>query len=133
MLVFSICADGTFKEVGTESFRVQLSFKLRDGCEEGVLLNEDSCFNVPSISPSEQIYLQLREPGLRIYPSSPFLLAWHLRLCSAVIVDLYFDSMDLRILLICVFLFVCTCMQLIVCFSLPVCVCALLTEAIDLL
>lgn len=57
----------------------------------------------------------------------PVLLAWHLCLCSAVIVDLYFDSMHLRILLMCVFLFVYTCTPLVVCvrafFSACVCVC----------
>lgn len=46
------------------------SFLSNSDCEESVLLNEDSCFNVPSIPPSGQIYPQLRE--LRIYPSSPF-------------------------------------------------------------
>lgn len=114
------CADGTFKEIVTGKVS-ESSFLSNSDCEESVLINEDSCFNVPSIPPSGQIYLRLREPRPPYLSQQPVLLAWHLCLCSAVIVDLYFDSMHLRILLMCVFylcirahswLCVCACVSL---------------------
>lgn len=70
---------------------------------------------LPSIPPSRQIYLPLHQPLPPHLSQQPFLLAWHLCLCS---VDLYFDSMHLCILLMCVF-FSCACVHIL----LPVCVC----------
>lgn len=121
-------ADGTFKKVVTEKFPAAAFFLALSLRGNRVLLNEDLCSNLPSIlpsfPPSRQIYLPLRQPRPPYLSQQPFLLAWHLCLCSAVIVDLYFDSMHLRILLMCVF-YLCVrahCL-LYVCISLPVCVC----------
>lgn len=98
-------------------------------CEETTLLNEDLCFNTPPIPP-RQIYLPLHQPRPPHLSQQPFLLAWHLCLCSVVIVDLYFDSMHLRILLMWFFLrcayvhtaVVCACVCVFLCQCVSVCV-----------
>lgn len=123
-----LAADEAFREVVTEKFQRAACFLTLSPWGNGALLNEDSCFNLssilPSFPPSRQIYLPLRQPRPPYLSQQPFLLAWHLCLCSAVIVDLYFDSMHLRILLMCVF-YLCVRAHcwLYVCTSLPVCVC----------
>lgn len=127
------CADGTFKEIVTGKVS-ESRFLSNSDCEESVLLNEDSCFNVPSIPPSGQIYPQLRE--LRIYPSSPF--CWP-GTCVYVVLWLliYILTACICVFCWCVFFYLCIRAHrwLCVCvrFSLPACVRALLTEAIDLL
>lgn len=118
------CADGTFKEIVTGKVS-ESSFLSNSDCEESVLLNEDSCFNVPSIPPSGQIYPRLRE--LRIYPSSPF--CWP-GTCVYVVLWLLIYILTACICVFCwcvFFLFVYTCTPLVVCvrafFSAYVCVC----------